>query len=386
MSRTPSEAYIVDAVRTPIGRRNGGLADVHPADLAAHALKGLIDRTGVDPSVVDDVIMGCVAQVGSQAWNVARTSWLSAGFPEHVPGVTIDRQCGSSQQAVHFAAQAVMSGTQDLVVAAGVESMTIVGLNTSADVGAQIGARQPFDGEGWSARYGQEEIHQLRSAELVAQKWGISRREMEEFALESHRRAAEARHEGRFEPEIIPHPRLAQDECIRETSLEKMASLPPVRDEGQITAALASQVADGSAAVLVASAAAVERHGLRPRARIVEMSVVGGDPLLMLTGPIDATHRLLERAGMSVGDIDLFECNEAFAPVVIAWARETSASLDLTNVNGGAIALGHPLGASGSRLLCTLLSELERRGGRYGLQVMCEGGGLSNATLIERLD
>jgi acetyl-CoA C-acetyltransferase len=380
-----AEAYIVDAVRTPVGKRNGGLSKVHPADLAAHVLRELITRTGVDPAAVEDVIMGCVSQIGPQAIDISRTAWLSAGLPENVPGVTIDRQCGSSQQAVHFAAQGVLSGTQDLVVAAGVESMSQVPMGTSVGLPMEKGMALPF-GQGWQERYGTQEISQFRGAQLVCEKWGLSRRQLEEFALESHQRAIRAIDEGRFAREIAPVDGVATDEGPRrDTSLEKMAELKPLRDGWAVTAAAASQISDGAAALLIASEAAVERHGLTPRARITALAVTGSDPVYMLTGVMPATEQVLARAGLSVTDIDVFEVNEAFAPVLLAWSAETGASLERTNPNGGAIALGHPLGATGAILATKLLHELERTGGRYGLQTMCEGGGQANATIIERV-
>jgi acetyl-CoA C-acetyltransferase len=378
-----AEAYIVGAVRTPVGKRNGGLAGVHSADLAAHVLVELVRRTGVDPAAVDDVIMGCVSQVGPQTFDIARTAWLSAGLPESVPGVTIDRQCGSSQQAVHFAAQAVLSGTQDLVVAAGVENMSTVVMGASAAIGQ--GMPLPW-GEGWGSRYGNQEISQFRGAQMICEKWGIKRAELEEFALESHRRAIQAIDEGRFEREIAPIAGVTADEGPRrDTSLEKMAGLAPLREGWEITAATSSQISDGAAALLIASEAAATRHGLTPLARIHSLAVVGADPVIMLTGPIPATEQALARAGLGVDDIDAFEVNEAFAPVLIAWSADTGASLEKTNPNGGAIALGHPLGATGAILMTKLVHELERTGGRYGLQTMCEGGGQANATIIERV-
>jgi acetyl-CoA C-acetyltransferase len=382
---TVTEAYIAGAVRTPVGRRNGGLAGLNPVDLAAHAVKELMARSGADPSAVEDVIMGCVSQIGPQSLDIARQAWLSAGLPEHVPGVTIDRQCGSSQQAVHFAAQAVLSGTQDLVVAAGVESMSVVPMGSSVMLPAEKGMPLPF-GQGWRERYGDQEISQFRGAQLVCEKWGISRAQLEEFALESHRRAVAAIDAGRFEREIAPVNGLSVDEGPRrDTSLAKMAELKPLREGWEITAATASQISDGAAAVLVASGEAVRRHGLTPRARIVALAVTGGDPVFMLTAPIPATEQVLARAGLGVDDIDVFEVNEAFAPVLIAWSADTGASLGKTNPNGGAIALGHPLGATGAVLMTKLVHELERTGGRYGLQTMCEGGGQANATVIERV-
>jgi acetyl-CoA C-acetyltransferase len=380
-----SEAFIVGAVRTPVGRRNGGLSAVHPVDMAAHVLTELVARTGADPTAVDDVIMGCVSQIGPQSIDIARNAWLSAGLPESVPGVTIDRQCGSSQQAVHFAAQAVMSGTQDLVVAAGVESMSMVPMGSTVGLPLEKGMPLPF-GQGWRDRYGDQEISQFRGAQLVCEKWGLKRLQLEEFALESHRRALQAIDEGRFDREITPVGGATTDEGPRrDTSLEKMAELKPLREGWELTAATASQISDGAAAVLIASEDAVQRHGLNPRARIHALTVTGSDPVYMLTGPIPATEQALARGHLSVGDIDVFEVNEAFAPVLLAWSADTGASLDKANPNGGAIALGHPLGATGAILMTKLLHELERIEGRYGLQTMCEGGGQANATIIERI-
>ncbi len=380
------EAYIVEAVRTPGGRRDGGLSGWHPADLAAHVLVALMERSGVDPAAVDDVICGCVDQVGAQASNIGRTAWLSAGFPEEVPATTIDRQCGSSQQAVHFAAQGVMSGTYDLAVACGVEVMSRVPIAASMLDGAAAGHGSPLDGDRWRARYGDQEFTQFRSAELIAEHWDITREDMEHVALQSHRRAARAWEEGRFDREVVAVDGVTRDEGVRpDASLEKMATLRTLVEGGRLTAAVSSQISDGAAALLIAGEEAVRRLGLRPRARIAGLAVVGSDPVMMLTGPIPATRLVLDRSGLSVDDIDLFEINEAFAPVILAWAEETGASLERTNVNGGAIALGHPLGATGAKLMTTLLHELERTGGRYGLQTMCEGGGMANATVIERL-
>ncbi|HSI27043.1 MAG TPA: acetyl-CoA C-acetyltransferase [Aeromicrobium sp.] len=384
-------AYIVDAVRTPVGKRGGSLAGVHSADLGAVVLSALMRRTDVDPSAVDDVIMGCCDTIGSQAGDVARTAWLVAGLPDDVPGVTIDRQCGSSQQAVHFAAQGVMSGTQDLVVAGGLQNMSAIPISAAMLVGQQYGFSTPFaESPGWLKRYGDQEVSQFRSAEMIAEKWGISRERMEEFALASHDRARTAIAEGRFESQIEPvdvadGQTFTTDECPRETSLEKMAALEPLAPGGRITAAVASQICDASSAMLIASESAIADHGLTPRARIHHLSVRGDDPVWMLTGPIRATRHALDKAGMSVDDIDLFECNEAFASVVLAWSDELDIPLDKVNVNGGGIALGHPIGATGTRIMTTLLNELERTGGRFGLQTMCEGGGQANVTIIERL-
>lgn len=382
-----AEAYIVDAVRSPVGRRGGSLAEVHPVDLGAHSLRALVDRTGIDPGAVDDVILGVIDAIGGQSGNVARTALLAAGFPEHVAGVTIDRQCGSSQQAVHFAAQAVMSGTSDLVIAGGLQNMSQVPLTAAATVGESYGFTTPYaQSPAWTDRYGDQEISQFAGAELIAEKWDISREEMERFALESHRRAALAQDEGRFIREIAPLNGLDHDEGVRrDTTLERMAGLAPLREGGRITAAVSSQISDASSAVLIASGQAVRDHGLSPRARIHQMTVRGDSPILMLTAPIPATKLALERAGMRVSDIDLFEVNEAFAPVVLAWMRELDAPHERVNVNGGAIALGHPIGATGTRLMTTMLNELERTGGRYGLQAMCEGGGVANVTIVERL-
>jgi acetyl-CoA C-acetyltransferase len=381
-----AEVYIVEAVRTPIGRRGGGLAKAHPVDLAAHALNALMERSAVDPGAVDDVILGCVDQVGAQSFNVARNAWLSAGLPEEVPGTTVDRQCGSSQQAVHFAAQGVLAGAYDLVVAGGVEVMSLVPIGAGALAGVQAGYGSPYGGQGWLARYGDQEISQFRGAELMAEHWDLGRLAMEELAFASHARAARAWAEGRFDREVVPYGGVTRDEGFRpDVSMEKMAALQPLRPGGRITAATSSQISDGAAALLVASEAAVRRLGLRPRARVHAMALAGADPVMMLNAPIPATQRVLKNASLTMDDIDLFEINEAFAPVVLAWQRETGADLDRTNVNGGAISLGHPLGASGAKLTTTLLHELERRGARYGLQTMCEGGGMANATIFERL-
>lgn len=379
-----AEAYLIDGVRSAVGRRNGGLADVHTADLGASVLDALVNRVGIDPSSVDDVVFGCLDQVGMQAGNIARTSWLSAGLPETVPGVTIDRQCGSSQQAVHFAAQAVMSGTQQLVVAGGVQTMSKVPISASWTTAT---VNDPFVGSlGWEKRYGDQEINQIRAADLIAEKWDISRERMEAFALESHRRAIDAVDSGRFDAQIVPIAGVTRDEGPRrDSTAEKMAALKVLRDGGRLTAALASQISDGASAVLVASKEAVDRHGLTPRARIHQLTVRGDDPVLMLTGPISATRHALDACGLSIDDIDLFEINEAFASVALAWLDELEADPARLNVNGGAIALGHPLGASGTRIMIDLLNELERRDARFGLQSMCEGGGLANVTIIERI-
>ncbi len=382
-----AEAYIIDAVRTPVGRRGGGLAGEHSADLGAHVLKGLVERTGVDAGAVEDVIFGCCDTIGPQAGDIARTCWLAAGLPQHVPGVTIDRQCGSSQQAVHFASQAVMSGTSDLVVAGGVQNMSQIPISSAMTLAEPLGFTDPFSGsKGWVERFGTQEVSQFRGAEMIAEKWDITRDEMEAFAFESHQRAIRATDEGRFKNEILPYGELDFDEGPRrDTSIERMQKLKPLSEGGRLTAAVASQISDGATAMLIASEGAVKQHGLKPRARIHHMSVRADDPIYMLTAPIPATAWALEKTGMTLDQIDLVEINEAFAPVVLAWQKETGADLSKVNVNGGAIALGHPIGATGTRLMATLLNELERTGGRWGLQTMCEGGGQANVTIIERL-
>jgi acetyl-CoA C-acetyltransferase len=382
-----AEAYIIDAVRTPVGKRGGGLSTVHSADLGAHVLKALVDRTGIDAGAVEDVVFGCCDTIGSQAGDIARSCWLAAGLPEHVPGVTIDRQCGSSQQAVHFAAQGVMSGTSDLIVAGGVQNMSQIPISSAMTLAEPLGFTDPFSGStGWVERFGTQEISQFRGAQMIAEKWDISREAMEAFALESHQRAARATDEGRFENEIVPFGDVTQDEGFRrDTSVEKMAKLQPLEEGGRITAAVASQISDGATAMLVASEQAVKDHGLKPRARVHHISVRADDPVLMLTAPIPATRHALKKAGMSLDDIDAVEINEAFASVVLAWEKELHPDMSKVNPNGGAIALGHPIGATGTRLMATLLNELERTGGRYGLQTMCEGGGQANVTILERL-
>jgi acetyl-CoA C-acetyltransferase len=387
MSNPKAEAYIVEAVRSPVTRKGTALSGVHPADLGAHAIGALIDRSGIDPGVVEDVIFGCVDTIGPQAGDIARTAWLAAGLPEHVPGTTIDRQCGSSQQAVHFAAQAVMSGTADVIVAGGVQNMSQIPISSAMTAAEPLGFTDPFSGSvGWVKRYGDMPVSQFYAADEIAKRWDISREAMEEWAFQSHQRALAAQAEGRFTREIAPFGEVTEDIGPRaDTSLEKMAGLKLLQEGGRVTAAVASQITDGSAALLVVSEAALREHGLTPRARIHHISVRADDPILMLTAPIPATAHALAKAGMTIDDIDLVEINEAFASVVLAWLKDTGADPAKVNVNGGAIALGHPLGATGARLMTTLLHELERTGGRYGLQTMCEGGGQANVTILERL-
>lgn len=387
------DAVIVGAVRTPIGKgkATGALHDVLPADLLAHSLREVVERTGVAPALVDDVIAGAVTQVGDQAVNIARNAVLGAGFPESVPGTTVDRQCGSSQQALSFAAHGVLAGAYDIVIAAGVESMSRVPMGTSVLPGSD-----PF-GLGFAQRYSEDLVPQGISAELIAAKWNLSRAQLDEFSATSHEKAARATTDGRFENELTPIAGLGTDELVRpDTSLQTLAGLKPAfyneayatrfpQINWEITAGNSSPLSDGSAAVMITSGDTARRLGLRPLARIHTSTVVGSDPLYMLTGIIPATEKVLTRAGLTLADIDLFEVNEAFAPVVLSWALETGADLSKTNVNGGAIALGHPLGASGARIMTTLVNALQQRGGRYGLQTMCEAGGMANATIIERL-
>lgn len=382
-----TQAYIIDAVRAPVGRKKGSLAALHPADLAAHPLRELFVRNDVDPAAVEDVVWGCTETIGGQAGDIGRTAWLVAGLPEEVPGVTIDRQCGSSQQSIHFAAQGVMSGTQDLVVAGGSQAMNRIPIMAAMTAGAVYGFESPFTGAvGWDARYGDAEVNQIKSAEMIAEKWQLSREELDAFALASHKRAHAATEAGWFANEIAPLAGLSQDETIRpNTTLEGLAGLNPVREGGRVTAGNASQNSDCAAALLIASETAVKVHGLKPRARIHHLSVRADNPVWMLTGPIPATRYALEKSGMTLDQIDLFECNEAFASVPMAWMKELGIPHEKVNVQGGAIALGHPIGATGSKLMCTLLNALERTGGRYGLQTMCEGGGQANVTIIERL-
>ncbi|MFC4250730.1 acetyl-CoA C-acetyltransferase [Sinimarinibacterium flocculans] len=381
-----AEAYIVDALRTPTGKRKGSLAHMHGADLGAHVLKTLVARNAVPAEAYDDVIFGCLDAIGPLAGNIARSSWLAAGLPLHVPGVTIDRQCGSSQQAVHFAAQAVMSGTQDVVVAGGVQTMTQIPIGSAMIAAKPLGFADPFSGsKGWVERFGDEPVSQFHGAQMMAKKWEISREDMERFALESHRRARQAQKEGRFDRELVETAGLKMDETVRDTSLEQMATLEPLAPGGTITAAVSSQTGDGASAMLIVSEKALKQYGLTPRARIHHMSVYSDDPIMMLSAPIPATRVAMKKAGMSLDDIDLVEINEAFAPVPLSWLKETGYPHAKTNVNGGAIALSHPLGATGVKLMTTLLHELERSNGRYGLQTMCEGGGVANVTIIERL-
>jgi acetyl-CoA C-acetyltransferase len=381
------QAYIVDAIRTPTGRKKGSLAPMHSADLGATVIKAVVERGGFDPLAVDDVVWGCVDAIGSQAGNIGRSCWLAAGLPEAVPGVTIDRQCGSSQQAIHFAAQGVMSGTQDLVLAGGVQNMNAIPISAAMVAGQAYSHDTPFSGSpAWNARYGTEEVNQIYAAEKIAHTWDISREDMEAFAVQSNGRAERAIDEGRFDREILPVGDFRMDETVRRgTTLEGLAGLKPVREGGIVTAGVSSQISDGASAVLIASEQALKDHGLKPRARIHHLTVRGDSPIFMLTAPIPATRHALEKTGLKLSDIDLVEINEAFASVVLAWAKELDADLERVNVNGGAIALGHPLGATGGKLMTTLLHELERTGGRYGLQTMCEGGGLANVTIIERL-
>jgi acetyl-CoA C-acetyltransferase len=381
-----NEAYIVGALRSPVGKRNGILSAMHPADLGGDIVRTLMDRSGVDPEAVDDVIFGALEALGPQAANVARAIWLAGGLPESVPATTVDRQCGSAQQAVHFAAMGVMAGVQDLVVAGGVQNMSMIPMGTANAAGIPFGQPDPWTGsEGWVKRYGPNELNQFLSSDMIAEKWHLSREELEDYSVTSHERALQAQAEGRFEREIVAINDHASDEGPREPNRAKMQSLAPLLPGGVTTAAMASQISDAAAALLIASEAALSTHGLTPLARIHHMTVRGDDPIIGLTAPIVATQQALTRTGMTIDDIDLIEINEAFAPVVLAWQRDIGADLAKVNVNGGAIALGHPLGATGARLMVTLLHELQRTGGRYGLQTMCEGGGTANVTIIERL-
>ena len=382
-----AEAYIVDALRSPTGKRKGGLSHVHAIDLGAHVLKALVERNVIPGEEYDDVIFGCVDTIGSQAGDIARTAWLAAGLAMNVPGTTVDRQCGSSQQALHFAAQAVMSGTQDVVAVGGVQTMTQIPISSAMLAGQPLGFPDPFSGsKGWKARFGDQPVNQFYAAQRIADHWKLSRHDMEVFALESHRRALAAIAAGHFEREIVALEGVTQDETPRVSTLEKMASLEPVDPTyPSITAAVSSQTCDASAALLVVSEAALKRYKLPPRARVHHISVLADDPIWHLTAPIPATRAALKKAGMGINDIDVVEINEAFASVVMAWQKELDYDPARMNPLGGAIALGHPLGATGARLMTTLLHELERTGGRYGLQTMCEGGGQANVTIIERL-
>ncbi len=381
------QAYIVDALRSPTGKRKGKLAHVHGADLGAHVIKALVERNAIPAADYEDVIFGCVDTIGALAGDIARTSWLAAGMPLSVPGTTVDRQCGSSQQAVHFAAQAVMSGTMDVVLAGGVQTMTSIPISSAMLAGQPLGFTTPFaESKGWRARFGDAPVNQFYAAQRIADHWNISRQDMEMFSMESHRRALAAIAQGYFTREIVPLEGLETDETPRQSSLEKMATLQPVDPTyPKITAAISSQTCDAASAMLIVSERALKRYGLKARARIHHISVLADDPIWHLTAPIPATAHALKTAGLKIEDIDLVEINEAFASVVMAWLKETGYPHERTNVNGGAIALGHPLGATGTKLMTTLLHELERRGGRYGLQTMCEGGGQANVTIIERL-
>ena len=390
-----NNAYIVSAVRTPGGKKNGSLSLWHPADLGAKVLDELVSQTGIDPALIDDVIFGCVDQVGAQSGNVARNAILASSLPESVPGTSVDRQCGSSQQAIHFAIQAVMSGTQDVVIGGGVEIMSMVPIGASIKDGYEAGHGLPFDSEGMKTRYPDIFFSQFTGAELMAKKWNLSRQDLDNFALSSHQKAMLAVEGKYFDREILPvQAKNAEgksdiifvDEGIRyDASLEALAGLKSVTEGGVITAGNASQITDGAAAVMVCNDAGLKKIKTDPRARIVAISVVGDDPIMMLGGPIPASHKVLKAAGLNIDDIDLYEVNEAFAPVPLSWAIELKADKDKLNVNGGAMALGHPLGATGAKLMTTLLHELERRDAKFGLQAICEGGGTANATIIERI-
>lgn len=381
-----AEAYIIDALRTPVGRRGKSLAQIHPLDLAAAPLGELVNRNNIDSEQYDEIVLGCIDQLGPQAMDIARNAWLAAGLSEHVPGTTVERQCGSGQQAVSYAAQAVLSGTSDLVVAGGVQSMSSIPLSHSNSAAKDFGFPDPYSGsKRWAARYGEQEISQFRGAEMMAERWGLDRTQLEDFAVSSHERALNAQAQGYFDREILALDGLAADEGPRPVDRAKMQSLAPIIDGGVHTAATASQMSDGAAMLLIASESAVKRYGLKPRARIHHISARGDDPVMMLSAPIRATQHALARAGMRIEDMDRIEINEAFAAVVLAWQQETGADMSKVNVNGGAIALGHPIGATGARLMTSLLHELERSDTRFGLQTMCEGGGQANVTIIERL-
>lgn len=382
-----TQAFIVDALRTPVGRRNGALADIHSADLAAAPLSTMFDRVGVDTEEYDEIILGCIDQIGPQGFDIARTAWLAAGGSEAVPGTTIDRQCGSGQQAIHYAAQAVMSGTSDLIVAGGVQNMSTIPLGTSNSIMKDQRFPTPFAGsKAWADRYGDQVISQFHGAEMIANRWGITRDQAEAFAAESHRRALAAQEAGFFAEEILPLGGLRDDEGPRTPNRAKMRELQTLRPNGIHTAASASQISDGAALLTIASEHAVEAYGLVPRARIHHISARADDPVMMLSAPIRATRFALERTGMDIDDFDAIEINEAFASVVLAWEKELGPDMSKVNKHGGAIALGHPIGATGARLMTTLLHSLEESGGRYGLQTMCEGGGQANVTIIERLE
>ncbi|MGP9032528.1 acetyl-CoA C-acetyltransferase [Glutamicibacter mysorens] len=381
-----AEAYIIDALRTPVGRRGKSLAQIHPLDLAAAPLGELVNRNNIDSEQYDEIVLGCIDQLGPQAMDIARNAWLAAGLSEHVPGTTVERQCGSGQQAVSYAAQAVMSGTSDLVVAGGVQSMSSIPLSHSNSAAKGFGFPDPYTGsKRWTARYGEQEISQFRGAEMMAERWGLARTQLEDFAVSSHEQALNAQAQGYFDREILALDGLAVDEGPRPVDRAKMQSLAPIVDGGVHTAATASQMSDGAAMLLIASESAVKRYGLKPRARIHHISARGDDPVMMLSAPIRATQHALARAGMRIEDMDRIEINEAFAAVVLAWQQEIGADKSKVNVNGGAIALGHPIGATGARLMTSLLHELERSDTRFGLQTMCEGGGQANVTIIERL-
>jgi acetyl-CoA C-acetyltransferase len=388
-------AYIVGAVRTPGGRKNGKLSQWHPADLGALVLDEIVERTGAAPEMIDDVIFGCVSQSGAQSGNIARTAVLASSLPESVPGTTVDRQCGSSQQAIHFAAQAVMSETQDIVIAGGVEVMSQVPIGAAIIDSFNAGHGQPFGGKGTSERYPGVQFSQFTGAEMMAERWKMPREELDSFALASHQKAINATESGFFDREIVPvegdlpngeKEMVTVDEGIRfDASEESLSGLNTLTDEGVLTAGTSSQICDGAAAVMLVNDAGLEKLGLKPRAKVVALALAGDDPVIMLTGPIPASKNVLEKASMSIEDMDLYEVNEAFAPVPLAWAKELNADLDKLNVNGGAMALGHPLGGTGAKLMTTLLHELERREARFGLQAICEGGGTANAMIIERI-
>ena len=379
------DAFIVSALRTPIGKKKGSLSNMHPADLGAIVLSATFDQVDLDPGLVEDVIFGCVDTVGPQAGDIARTCWLAAGLPEHVPGTTIDRQCGSSQQAVHFAAQAIMSGTSDVVIAGGVQNMNLIPISYAMIAGQALGFTDPFSGsKGWVNRYGNKEVSQFNSAQMIAEKWNISRSEMENYAFQSHQKAMHAIEKGLFQDEIVSVGEFCIDETPRaETSLEKMASLNPLIDGHDITAAISSQNADASSAILIVSEKILTEHNLTPLARIAHISVRADDPIWMLTAPMPATEYAVKKSGIKLNDIELVEINEAFASVAMAWQKEMEYPMNQINVNGGAIALGHPLGATGARLMTTMVHNMKRDNIKYGLQTMCEGGGQANVTSLE---